>query len=638
MNILSTLNISKSYGEKLLFNIETFGIDDSDKIGVIGVNGTGKSTFLKVLAGIETADSGKITVTNSAKIEYLPQSPDFHGESTVIEQVFKGSSPVMQLLRDYENTLEALELSPEDLNLQRQILSLQGRMDAANAWQIESEAKSVLSKLGILNFNEKVKNLSGGQKKRIALATALITPSDLLILDEPTNHLDNDSVTWLEQYLNKRKGALLMVTHDRYFLDRVTNRTIELFKGSLYSYIGNYSTFLQLKLEREEMMRSSESKRQNLLRKELAWIKRGAKARTTKQKARIDRFEKLNEESIDVSSEKLEISVGSTRLGKKIFEIEGVSKSFGDKTLIKDFSYVSAKNDRIGIVGANGMGKSTLLNMISGKLCPDEGSIVLGDTVNLGYFSQENQDMDGSMRVIDYVKEVAEYINTAEGELISASQMLEKFLFPGELQWTPISKLSGGERRRLYLLRVLMAAPNVLILDEPTNDLDIETLTILEDYLDNFGGVIIVVSHDRYFLDRIVDKIFYFEGKGLVSVLAGNYSDLEDYMKDNPSINILSAPTKANEPKVSTAEVDKKKDKPLKFSYKEQKEFETIDESIEKAEEAIILTEGQINSCGSDFVKLQELMKTKEAQESHLEFLMERWTYLNELAEKISAQ
>lgn len=632
MNVLSIENISKGYSDKTLFENVSLGIGDGDKIGLIGINGTGKSTLLKIIAGVETADTGKIIVGNRVSIEYLSQLPDFDESANVIEQVFKGSSPVMQLLREYEEAVEKLSESPEDTELQRALTNLNGKMDSMNAWQIESEAKTVLTKLGITDFKARIAELSGGQKKRIALASSLIMPSDLLILDEPTNHMDNDTISWLEQYLNKRKGALLMITHDRYFLDRVTNRIIELDNGSLYSYQGNYSIFLEKKLEREELEQANERKRQNILRKELAWIRRGAKARSTKQKARIQRFEELSSEGMEISSDKLEMNSVATRLGKKVVEIQNISKSLSGKRLIEDFSYIVVRDDRVGIVGPNGSGKSTLLNMIVGRLNPDSGNIDIGETVNIGYFSQENTELNEELRVIEYIKEIAEYVLLANGDRISASQMLEKFLFSPALQWTPISKLSGGERRRLYLLRVLMGAPNVLLLDEPTNDLDIQTLTILEDYLDDFSGAVIVVSHDRYFLDRVTDKIFAFEGKGIIKQYTGNYSDYIEEIKENAEDQVKEKP---KQDKQDNKEEEKKKNKQLKFTFKEQKEYAEIDDNIEKVENQIADLETQIEGAASDYEVLQKLLGEKEQLENQLEYLMERWTYLNELAEEI---
>ncbi|MDD4504540.1 MAG: ABC-F family ATP-binding cassette domain-containing protein, partial [Clostridiaceae bacterium] len=522
MNIISIENITKSYSEKVLLDDISLGIDDRDKIGIVGVNGVGKSTLLKIIAGIERPEAGKITRGNSVSIEYLSQNPYFDPEAKVLEQVFRGNSPAMNLVREYEKALQNPDSSSEKL------LKLSIEMDRLNGWSLESEAKGVLTKLGITDFQEKIAVLSGGQKKRIALGAALINPSELLILDEPTNHLDNRTIDWLEEYLGKRKGALLMITHDRYFLDRVVNEIAELDKGKLYIYKGNYNNYIEKKIEREESKAANERKRQTLLKKELSWISRGAKARTTKQKSRIERFEKLNEQTVDSTGERLEISVGSSRLGRKVIELSHISKSFGENKVIEDFSYIVLRNDRVGIIGPNGSGKTTLMNIIAGAIKSDSGAVEVGETVKIGIFSQDSYHMsDNSIRVIEYIREGAEYLETAEGEKISASQMLERFLFSPSAQWTPLSKLSGGEKRRLQLLRVLMEAPNVLLLDEPTNDLDIETLTILEDYIESFSGAVIAVSHDRYFLDKTVDKIFVFEGKGRIKKYTGNYTDIK---------------------------------------------------------------------------------------------------------------
>lgn len=638
MNLISVENLSKSYGEKTLFNEISFGINEGDKIGIIGINGTGKSTLLKIIAGIESYDSGNIITKNNIVIEYLPQHPYFDENSNVIQQVFKGTSPIMKTIRNYENALEEVELNPEDKSLQKKLMDLTSKMDNLNLWQIESEAKAILTTFGITNFYEKVKNLSGGQKKRIALCSSLVNPCDLLILDEPTNHMDNEIITWLEEYLNKRKGALVMITHDRYFLNRVTNKILEISKGRLFNYSGNYSIFLEKKAEREELEKSSESKRQNLLRRELQWIKRGAKARSTKQKARIDRFNKLSEESIDLDDSSVDISTSFTRLGKKVIELKNISKSFEDKTLIKDFNYIVLPKDRIGIVGPNGAGKSTLIKILSGDLTPDKGTIEIGETVKIGYFSQECGSIDDDLRVIEYIRETAEFITTSDGSKISASQMLERFLFDSEMQWSLINKLSGGEKRRLYLLKVLIDAPNVLLLDEPTNDLDTETLTILEDYLENFNGSVISVSHDRYFLDKIANKIFVFEGNGVIQKHTGNYSEVmgDGYCKSTKNLK-----EEVNDNKNFTETKNNKskpKNKSLKFSYKEKLEYEQIDEIIEDLEEKIVKLDEEISENTSDFQKLQELLTEKENLEKLLEEKMDRWTYLNELAEKIEEQ
>lgn len=632
MNLMTLENISKSYSEKILLDNISLGINEGEKIGLIGVNGTGKSTLLKIIAGVEENESGTITKANRVRIEYLPQNPNYLEDATVLEQVFKGTSEEMHLLGEYQETLEKINTNYND-DLNNKLISLQEKIDALNLWDLESEAKSVLTKLGISDFNQKIKGMSGGQRKRVSLASALITPCELLILDEPTNHLDNDTIDWLEEYLNARKGALLMITHDRYFLDRVTNRIIELDKGRLFSYEGNYSVFLEKKMERLALESSMEEKRQNLIRTELAWVRRGAKARTTKQKARLQRFDDLVNQDYNDSDEKVDISVGSSRLGNKIIEIHSVSKSFGDKMVIDNLEYTLARTDRIGIIGKNGMGKSTLIKILNGSLDPDSGYISVGETVKIGYFSQDDSHMHPDMRAIDYVKEASDYIETSDGTKITASQMCERFLFNGTMQYTLIGKLSGGERRRLHLLRTLMMAPNVLLLDEPTNDLDIETLNRLEEYLDEFKGVVITVSHDRYFLDRICNKVFAYEGNGKIHIYTGNYSDYLIYreiqgiqFEEDKKEETISISPKNEKPK---------NDKKLKFSYKEQREFETIDSDIEKIEQKIESLEESTLKYATDFTKLQEILDEKANLEKELEHKYERWEYLNNLAEEI---
>jgi ATP-binding cassette subfamily F protein uup len=633
MNLLSIENLAKSYGERVLFEKASFGVDEGDKIGLIGINGTGKSTFLKVVAGVEPPDAGKINWSNNVRVGWLPQNPDFNAESTVLEQVFAGSSPILQLIREYEDALEQAQTHSADTQRQDKLIRLSQRMDAQNAWQLENNAKTILSKLGITDFSARVGLLSGGQRKRIALASALVNPADLLILDEPTNHIDNEMVTWLEEYLQSFRGALLMVTHDRYFLDRVTNRIIEIDKGRLYSYSGNYGDFLESKANREELQESMERKRQSLLRTELAWIRRGAQARSTKQKARIERFEELNAQSITRSDAKLEMDAGAARLGRKIIDLDHIAKNFGDRALIRDFSYHLLRDDRVGIIGPNGSGKSTLLNLIAGRLAADAGTVDVGQTVKIGYFSQESSEMDESLRVIDYIKEEANFIETLAGETVSASQMLDRFLFPPGLQWTPIAKLSGGEKRRLYLLRILMGAPNILLLDEPTNDLDIQTLGILEDYLDDFPGSVVAVSHDRYFLDRVAEKILAFEGNGAIRQYPGGYSD---YLNKKPPQEAAAGqkPRPGGDDKKPAAPAEAKR--PRKFTFKEQREYEQIDAVIADAEKRLQEVGAAINAAGSDFEALQNLVRTQTGLEQELDRLMERWTYLNELAEEIA--
>ena len=637
MNLMTLENISKSYSEKTLLKDISLGINEGEKIGLIGVNGTGKSTLLKIIAGAEEAESGTITKANKVRVEYLPQNPEYDEEATVLEQVFKGTSAEMKLLGEYEEVLEKINTSFDE-NLNKKLLSLQEKIDALNLWDLESEAKAVLTKLGINDYTQKIKELSGGQRKRVSLASALITPCELLILDEPTNHLDNDTIDWLEEYLNASKFSLLMITHDRYFLDRVTNRIIELDKGRLFSYDGNYSLFLEKKMERMAIESSMEEKRQNLIRTELAWVRRGAKARTTKQKARLQRFDELTNREVIAPDEKMDISVGSSRLGNKIIEIHNISKTFGDKTVINNLEYTLARHDRIGIIGKNGQGKSTLIKILNGELTPDSGEIEIGETVKIGCFTQDDAHMDLNMRSIDYVKEASDYIETADGTKISASQMCERFLFNSTMQYTLIGKLSGGERRRLHLLRTLMLAPNVLLLDEPTNDLDIETLNRLEDYLDEFKGVVISVSHDRYFLDRICNKIFAYEGNGNIHIFTGNYSDYLIY-KEIQGIEFEEArKTKKKEVEHKGVKKEKpKNDKKLKFSYNEQREFDTIDADIEKLENKIAELEENTSKFATNFTKLQEILDEKANLEKELEYKYERWEYLNKLAEEIAS-
>lgn len=598
MNIINIENCTKAYTDKVLFKDINFYLHDGEKVGIIGINGTGKSTLLKIIAGIEEPDEGTYAKANDCVIRYLPQNPVFESGHTVLESALKGN------------------------------------VTKENKWTIESEVKAMLTKLGITDFEQKTDELSGGQKKRLALASCLVSPADVLILDEPTNHLDTEMNDYLEDYLKKFKGALVMVTHDRYFLDAVTNSIAEIDKGSLYTYDTNYSGFLALKAEREDMAMAADRKRKSILRTELEWIQRGARARSTKQKARIDRYEQMKNTKDFAADEKIQISSVASRLGRTIVELDSLSKAYGDKVLFKDFSYIFLKNDRIGFVGKNGCGKTTLMKIIAGREIPDSGTITVGQTVKIGYYSQEIEKqkeagiayMDPEMRVIDYIKETAEYVKTEDGS-ISASQMLERFLFPSFLQYSPIGKLSGGEKRRLNLLRVLMEAPNVLILDEPTNDLDIATLNILEDFLDNYKGVVITVSHDRYFLDRTVNRIFAFEKDGVIKQYEGGYTDY------------INKRTEEEEEKQIVKKADTRtRERKLKFSYQEQRDFETIEGDISALEEKIENLDKEMASCTSDFVRLNELLAEKEKNEKLLEEKMDRWMYLEELAEKIKNQ
>ena len=609
MSVINVEHISKLYGDKMILEDLSCSVDEGDKIGIIGINGTGKSTLLRIIAGEEEADEGKIIFSNGMTIGWMGQNPEFDEESSILKYVCEGK----KIEDDYG---------------------------------YESDAKAMLTVLELENFDEKIKNLSGGQKKRAALCKVLLQKPDILILDEPTNHLDNKMSDWLENYLKSFRGVLLMVTHDRYFLDKVTNHIWEVEGGKVYYYDENYSGYLERKAEREERELASERKRQSILRSEVKWVMRGARARSTKQKARLERFEQLKAMDSPKTAKQVEMGSVGTRLGKKTIELYDISKAYGDKVLFKHFSYIFKRFERSGFVGHNGCGKSTLMKILADLEQADSGAIEWGETIKIGYFAQECEVMDERERVIDYIKDAAEYVRTSEG-LVSASKMLERFLFSSDMQYTPIAKISGGERRRLYLLKVLMQSPNVLILDEPTNDLDIATLRVLEDFLDEFAGIVITVSHDRYFLDRTVDRIAAFENGNIV-VYEGDYTEYQEKSGRIEADSIDSVDSgsglhikKSNEKKKEGREqwlASKNKEKKLKFSYKEQKEFETIDEDIEKLEEKITELEEQISKCATDFIKLNELMQEKEKTEAELSDKMERWVYLNDLAEKIEAQ
>lgn len=596
MNLLTIENLTHAFTERKLFDQADFSINEGDKVGLIGINGTGKSTLLKIAAGLEIPDSGKVTKGNQVTIRFLSQNPEFNEDMTALEAVM------------HQNKTKL------------------------NEWSLESEAKAMLNKLEIVDFDQKIRQLSGGQKKRVALANILLATTDILILDEPTNHLDNAMSEWLEEYLNQFRGALIMVTHDRYFLDRVSNRIVEIDKGQIYSYPGNYSEFVRLKEARQNMELATERKRQSILKTELEWLARGARARSTKQKAHIARIEEMQERKGPQEDLSVEMNSISSRLGRKTIEVTGLSKSYGEKVLFRDYSYIFLKGERIGIIGPNGCGKSTLLKIINGIAEADSGTIDIGQTVKIGYFSQESEAMDDSMKVIDYIREAGEYVQTTEGT-ITASQMLERFLFDGTMQWNLIGKLSGGEKRRLFLLRILMTAPNVLILDEPTNDLDIQTLTILEDYLDSFDGIVITVSHDRYFLDRVVRRIFAFEENGVIQQYEGGYSDylIACELRNSSGDNQTTVQPK----ETKTVKIKEKK---LKFTYQEQKDFETIDEDIEKLEKQLKQLEEEMLEAASNYGKLGELMQQKEELLEKLDDKMQRWEYLNDLAERIEQE
>ncbi len=592
MILLSAQNISKTYMERKVLDNVSFFLNEGDKVGIIGINGTGKSTLLRILAGADEPDSGNVIRTNGVRISYLPQIPEFAESGSVLEQVM-------------------LHL-PADLKESK-----------------EFEAKSILGKFGITDYSRDIGTLSGGERRRAGIASALIQPSDVLLIDEPTNHIDNETVSLLEEQLKKYRGAIVMVTHDRYFLNSITRKIVEVDRGQLFEYNGNYGFYLEQKAQREADAEAKERKNRTLYRREYEWIKRGARARGTKSKDRIERFHELENREKPVETEKLQMQSVSSRLGKKTIEIENISKSVNGRKLISDFSCILPRNARIGIVGHNGAGKTTLIRMLTGELAPDSGNIIAGDTVNTGYFSQECENMDVSQRVIEYIRETADHIQTPDGT-VTAAQMLERFLFTPELQWNRIEKLSGGERKRLYLLKVLMTVPNILLLDEPTNDLDIATLTILEDYLSNFSGAVIAISHDRYFLDKMADEIWELDGNGMVNRYNGNYSDYLEKIQQN--VNMAEKPKKQTEKKERTFNGKRK----LKFSFKEQREFETIDDDIAELEQQIADTENEISKCSSDYVKLQELSDKKEVLENQLVEKMDRWVYLNDLAERIA--
>lgn len=624
MNILSIDSLKKSYGVKTLFENISFTIEDDDKTGVIGINGTGKSSMLRIIAGLDTPDAGDVTVFGSKRVEYLAQTPDLDPGITVLDQVFQANTPETNLVRDYEQATAALSQNSEDTALQKRVLALGDQLDAQGLWNLKSQIQTILTQLGISDFDKRIAELSGGQRKRVAMASVLLAPCDLLILDEPTNHLDNETIAWLETFLQNRKGALLMVTHDRYFLDRVVTKTLELDKGHLYEYPGNYSEFVEKKAERYAFESAMEQKRQNLYRRELAWMRRGARARTTKQKARIQRFEILEQSGVNLSEESLALDVAFTRLGRQVVELHHLSKSFAGVPVVSDFSAILGSDERIGIVGRNGRGKSTLLNLIAGRLTPDSGTVTLGETVKLGYFSQESEDMDINLQAIEYIREGAEMVETASGETITAAQMMERFLFDRYAQWVRISEMSGGERRRLYLLRILMAAPNVLLLDEPTNDLDIDTLKVLENYLDGFKGSVLTVSHDRYFLDRVCDTIYGFESQGKIIVQTGNYTDYAAKHTESQKSEAPTAP-KTSKPKAAPT------DKPRRLTYKEQQEYATMDTDMAAMESEIDAIDAELAVPTQDYTHLQELTEKKEALEEALLDKMEKKELYDEI-------
>ena len=614
MRGLRVENLVKTYGEKTLFNQISFSIMEGERIGLIGVNGTGKSSLLKVLAGIEEADSGELIHPSDYEVAYLDQNPELNSDQSVLDHIYYGDVDIMQALRAYEQAVSELEKASDDALLQKKLWKAQEKMDELDAWDAMTQAKTILTKLGVPSYTKRLGELSGGQRKRVAIAKALIQPTDLLILDEPTNHLDNDTIEWLEEYLSHYRGALLLVTHDRYFLDRVTNRIFELHKGNLYSYEGNYTYFLEQKALREEQELIAEQKHKNILKTEVAWLKAGVKARTTKQKARIERVQAMQEEKFDTQKDSISFDAGSKRLGKKVMEVKDLSKSYNDKLIFEELNLLLKPGDRIGIVGPNGSGKTTLLQLLAGLEEPDTGSIDIGETVKIGYYTQHHMLLDESVKVIDVIREVAEVIHTTSGDVITAEQMLERFLFPRSQQWTYVSKLSGGEKRRLYLLSVLMEEPNVLFLDEPTNDLDTETLTILEDYLDSFPGVVITVSHDRYFLDKTVDQLLIASSSRKWEHFYGNYSEYRaqeaKQVKETPKVK---------------PDLEQSKPKKKKLSYMEQKEWDTIEDTITELEEELEAVQQGIVEAGSDMEVIQPLFEKQKEIEKQLELKMERW-------------
>ncbi|MBD2778146.1 ABC-F family ATP-binding cassette domain-containing protein [Iningainema tapete] len=639
MSLITLQSVKKDFGIKEILKDASFSLDATDKVGLIGTNGSGKSTLLKMIAGLEPTDSGQILVNSGAKVIYLPQQPDVDENRTVLEQVFADSGEQMTLVREYEELSAQLVHKPEDKQLMARLSSITGQMDTTGAWELETNAKIILSKLGITDYNALVGTLSGGYRKRIALATALLLEPDLLLMDEPTNHLDAISVEWLQSYLNRYRGALLLITHDRYFLDRVTNRIIEIDRGDIYTYTGNYSYYLEKKALAEESAVSTQRKHQGVLRRELEWLKKGPKARSTKQKARIDRIGEMQQTEFKQAQGKVDIATPGRRIGKKVIELNHISKSYNGRTLIKDFTYEFSPEDRIGIIGGNGAGKSTLLDIITERVQPDAGSVEIGATIHIGYFNQHSEELltalNENQRVIDYIKEEGENVKIADGTTITASQMLERFLFPGNQQYAPIHKLSGGEKRRLFLLRVLMSAPNVLILDEPTNDLDVQTLAVLEEYLEDFSGCVIVVSHDRYFLDRTTETIFAFEAQGNIRQYPGNYSVYLDYKKAEEEDKQQTASPKEKPKNVETLPAkspDTQNKKRRGLSNWEKREFAQLEGKIAQLEAEKVETEKALTTVPpGNYSQVQKLYEQVETLKQAIDTATERWMELAEI-------
>lgn len=627
MNILSIEDISKQYGERPLFTQVSFGLSRGERVAVIGVNGSGKTTLLRVIAGIEPADTGRVVLANGIRVAYLPQNPELDERQTVLDAVFASPAPMIQLLRSYEAISAALAQQPNDTTLLARLTDITAQMDALGAWESETAAHAILSRLGLAEqVATPVSLLSGGQRKRVAMAQALIDPPDLLILDEPTNHIDTDTVAWLEDYLARANCALLLVTHDRYFLDRLVTRMIELDRGRVTVYLGNYASYLEQKAAREARAAADEEARQNLLRRELAWLQRGARARTTKQKAHVQRVYDLMEQRPDAPQGSVSIDLGSRRIGKRVLELHQISKRYGERLFINGFSFELRRDDRLGIIGPNGSGKSTLLNIIAGRVSPDAGQVVQGETIHLAYYDQESSGLNETQRVIDYVREAAEMVRGKDGALLAATQMLERFLFPVDAQWALIGTLSGGERRRLYLLRTLLTNPNLLLLDEPTNDLDIQTLTVLEDYLDSFNGAVIVVSHDRYFLDRTVQHLLAFEGNGNIREYPGGYSDYARYRAQQPAPQpVARAQPRPTAPPPTPG--------PRRLTSKERRELNSLEQRIADLEAQKAVLAEQLNTAGNDYQAYQRLATTLAQLDADLTAAVERWAELAELAE-----
>lgn len=647
MTLITLQNIKKDFGIKEILRDGSFSIEENDKVGLIGVNGSGKSTLLKAIAGIETFDSGVVTVKSGARIVYLPQQPNLRDDKTVLDEVFNDSSEKLRVVREYESLSQKIELHgrgelilPDIAKVTNQLTRVMEKMDRLDAWELETKAKIILSKLGITDFDTKVGSLSGGYRKRISLATALLEEPDLLLMDEPTNHLDAESVEWLQNYLSNFSGAILLITHDRYFLDRVTNRILEIDRADLYTYSGNYSYYLEKKAEQEAASEKTQHKYRGILRRELEWLKRGPKARSTKQRARIDRIRDLQQVEFKENQGTVAIDTVGRRIGKKVIELNNITKAYGDRVLIQDFSYEFTPGDRIGIIGGNGTGKSTLMNMITGKVTPDSGTVEIGSTIHIGYFDQHSEDLleaiDTNQRVIEYIKDIAAYVTTSDGSQISASQMLERFLFNPDQQYAPIHKLSGGEKRRLFLLQVLMSAPNVLILDEPTNDLDVQTLSVLEDYLESFNGCVIIVSHDRYFLDRTVEFIIAIESQGNLRLYPGNYSVYLDLKKEEEKeakqqkTSVDRPETKIQNKQVTTSNTNNKS---RRLSNYERREYEKLETQIAAMEIEKTELENSLIVNGSDFTKVQEFSDRLSALNEKIDSATERWM---ELAERDS--